>query len=67
LIYADQCPWNEKSVNDVREAAAASEHGIDLNIVKLVHSKEARNAPSGFGVFSLLLNGKILEDNYISK
>lgn len=40
--------------------------GIDLNVKKIETVKEAKQAPSGFGVFSLLHNGKLLEDHYIS-
>lgn len=64
LIYADQCPWHEKSVVDILNTAM--DFNIDLNIVKLKTTKEAKNAPSGFGVFSLLHDGKLLEDHYIS-
>ena len=28
--------------------------------------KEAKNAPSGYGVFNLLHDGKLLEDHYLS-
>lgn len=64
LLYADQCPWHEKSVNDIRQTALES--GITLKVKKISSAEEARNGPSGFGVFSLLHNGKLLEDHYIS-
>ena len=64
LIYADQCPWHEKSVNDISKVARENE--IVMNVHKLESSEEAKNAPSGFGVFSLLHDGKLLEDHYIS-
>ncbi len=64
LIYADQCPWHHKSVEALQEVA--TEHDIALNITKLHSSQKAKNAPSGFGVFSLLHNGKLLEDHYLS-
>lgn len=65
LVYADQCPWHEKSVTDLK--AAAEEFGVKLNVKKITTVKEAKSAPSGFGVFSLLHNGKLLEDHYISQ
>ena len=65
LIYADQCPWHEKSVQDLRQSA--EEHGIKLQVKKLVRPKEAQKAPSGFGTFSLLRDGKLLADHYISR
>lgn len=65
LIYSDQCPWHEKSVADLK--ASALKNGIDLKVKKLTCPEEAQNAPSGFGSFSLLKDGKLLGDHYLSK
>jgi len=65
LIYADQCPWHEKSITDLNQAAIENE--IELSIRKLQTPKEAQNAPSGFGTFSLIKDGKLLADHYISR
>lgn len=65
LIYSDQCPWHEKSINDIQKSAI--ENGIVLQITKLKTPAEARCAPSGFGTFSLIKDGKLLADHYISK
>lgn len=64
LSYADQCPWNEKSVAAILNVAM--DCGIDLKITKINTVKEAKMAPSGFGVFNLLYDGKLIEDHYIS-
>jgi len=64
LLYADQCPWHSKSVSALQEVA--KEFKINLNIRKLTSSTEAKTAPSGFGTFSLLHDGKLLEDHYLS-
>ncbi len=64
LVYADQCPWHEKAA--VALAATAVEFGVDLKIRKLTTARQAQAAPSGFGVFSLLRDGRLLEDHYIS-
>lgn len=64
LVYADQCPWHEKSAYDLLNTAM--DFGIDLKLTKIESVEEAKNAPSGFGVFNLLYNGKLLEDHYIS-
>ena len=64
LLYADQCPWHEKSVKDLLNTAM--DYDIDLKITELRSAKDAQNAPSGYGVFSLLHDGKLLEDHYIS-
>jgi len=64
LVYADQCPWHEKSV--VALLNTALDFGIDLNLTKLSNANEAKMAPSGYGVFSLIHNGKLIEDHYLS-
>lgn len=64
LLYADQCPWHEKSAFDLMNTAM--DFGIDLKVKKIETAQEAKNAPSGFGVFNLLHDGKLLEDHYIS-
>ncbi len=64
ILYADQCPWNEKSVAALLNVAM--DHGIDLKVSKINTVKEAKMAPSGFGVFNLLRDGRLLEDHYIS-
>jgi GNAT superfamily N-acetyltransferase len=64
LLYADQCPWHEKSAFDLLNTAL--DYGIDLKVTKINSAEEAKNAPSGFGVFNLLYNGQLLEDHYIS-
>lgn len=64
VIYADQCPWHEKSVEALLHTA--HDYEIDLKVTRLTTDQQARSAPSGFGVFSLLHDGKLLEDHYIS-
>jgi hypothetical protein len=64
LVYADQCPWHEKSV--IALLNTALDFGIDLHVTKLRNANEAKEAPSGFGVFSLLKDGKLIEDHYLS-
>ncbi len=65
LLYSDQCPWHDKAALELK--STAQKHGIELNIKKINNSNEAQNAPSGFATFSLLYNGKLIEDHYISK
>ena len=65
LIYSDQCPWHEKSITDIKQSAL--DNGIELNIKKLSTPEEAQNAPSGFGTYSLIKDGKLLEDHYLSR
>ena len=64
LVYADQCPWHDKGVKAIIQYAA--ENGLDLKVRKIETSRDAQNMPSGFGVFALIKDGKLLEDHYIS-
>jgi GNAT superfamily N-acetyltransferase len=65
LVYADQCPWHDKGIRAI--ALSAKELGIKLKVNKIQTPKQAREMPSGFGVFALIKDGKLLEDHYISK
>lgn len=64
LLYADQCPWSEKSVAAILNVAM--DYEVDLKVSKINTVKEAKMAPSGFGVFNLLHDGKLLDDHYLS-
>jgi len=65
IVYSDQCPLLSKSANDVSEMAA--EHGLKLHVTLLKSAREAQDAPSYYGSFSLLWNGRLLSDHYVSK
>ncbi len=64
LLFAHQCPWHAKSVRDLQ--IVAGEAGIDLQVKEITTAEEARQSPSGYGVFNLLHDGKLLADHYIS-
>lgn len=65
LVYANQCPWHAKAADVLIKVA--KEVGIDLQITILTKPEQIKSAPSGFGVFSLIKDGKLLEDHYISE
>jgi GNAT superfamily N-acetyltransferase len=65
VVYCAQCPMLAKSVADLSETA--TQHGLDLKVTVLKSAREAQNAPSYYGVFSLLWNGQLLSDHYVSK
>lgn len=65
LIYAHQCPSNAKAAKELRQTARELE--MNLNLIELTNCVEAQNAPSPYGVFNLIFNGKLLADHYISK
>ena len=65
LIYSDQCPMHEKSITDVTQCA--TENKITLNVIKLTTPRDAQKAPSGFGTYALIKDGKLLADHCISR
>jgi len=65
LLFADQCPWHEKAISDIGKSAEAN--GIELRITRITTPEEAQKAPSGFGTFSLIKDGKLLADHCISR
>lgn len=65
IVYSNQCPMLSKSATDISEMAA--EHGLKLRITVLKNAQEAQNAPSYYGSFNLLWNGRLLSDHYVSK
>ena len=64
LIYSDQCPWHEKSVNDIRQCA--EDQNINMKFNKINSTHEAQLSPTGFGTYSLIKDGNVLADHYIS-
>jgi len=65
VVCAAQCPMLLKSVNDL--SVVAAEHGLKLNVTMLRTAREAQNAPSYYGVFALVWNGRLLSDHYVSR
>jgi hypothetical protein len=64
LIYANQCPLFIKSIDEI--SATALEFGLKLIVTEMKAAKEAQHSPSGFGVYSVVLDGKLVADHYIS-
>jgi GNAT superfamily N-acetyltransferase len=64
-VYSNQCPWVAKSIDVL--SSSAGKYGIELKVTQLKTAKQAQNAPSVYSVFSLINNGKIVEDHYISE
>ena len=64
LVYSAQCPMLPKSVSDL--SAMAAENGLELGIHVLDTPTKAQRAPSYYGVFNLVWNGRVLADHYVS-
>jgi GNAT superfamily N-acetyltransferase len=65
IVYAPQCPYLPKSVSDV--SAMACEEGMKVKVTVLKSADEAQHAPSYYGVYNLLWNGRVLSDHYVSR
>jgi hypothetical protein len=66
VVRSDQCPYIDEATQAGMDTAA--EYGLKCRIVELNTCKEVREqAPSPYGVFSILLNGKLLSYHYLSK
>lgn len=64
LIIAYQCPLFAKSLEELSKTASSLGHELKVHILQ--SPNEAQQAPSGYGVYSLVYNGKLLVDHYIS-
>jgi hypothetical protein len=64
IIYADQCPMYAKCLPDMK--AVAKKEKVNIKLSELKSSKQARNAPSGYGVMSIVKNNNVFADHYIS-
>ena len=63
IVYSNQCPWVARFIDELDKKI---KNKLKLKITELKTSKQAQNAPSIYSVFSLIHDGKILADHYIS-
>jgi len=64
IITSDQCPCTAKSLDDILEVCA--EFDLSTEVVEMKNSHEARMAPSAYGVFNVIYNGKVVAEHTIS-
>ena len=57
MVYSRQCPWVPRFLE---------ENKLQVKVVELKTPAQAQTAPSLYGTFSMIYNGKILADRYIS-
>jgi hypothetical protein len=65
IVYSHQCPWVARFIKEIRDVIRKK--GLRLKITELKTARQAQDAPSIYGVFTLLQDGRILADHYISQ
>jgi hypothetical protein len=66
VVRSDQCPYLDDATNFAREAAV--ERGIPFREIEFTTSAQLQqHAPSPYGVFSLVLDGKLSSHHYLLK
>jgi GNAT superfamily N-acetyltransferase len=64
IIKSDQCPCIAKSTDDILQVCKKLR--IHAKIVELKSGAQARNAPSAYGIFNVIHDGKLVADHPIS-
>ncbi|HQO34761.1 MAG TPA: GNAT family N-acetyltransferase [bacterium] len=65
IIQCDQCPCVAKCSKDIVETAGI--FGVKAQVVELDNHKQAQNAPSAYGVFTILYNGELIANHPIGR
>jgi GNAT superfamily N-acetyltransferase len=64
IVYSKQCPWVARFIGEARPIFA--EFNLSPAVIELKTPAQAQRAPSLYGVFNMILDGKLLADRYIS-
>jgi ribosomal protein S18 acetylase RimI-like enzyme len=64
ILAADQCPMIAKCVKDIAEASRAL--GLKTKVVRVGSAKQSRELPTPYGVFGIVLDGKLIAERPIS-
>ena len=64
IVYSRQCPWVARCIEEIKPILAKEK--LNPEIIEIKTAQEAQNAPSAYGVFNLIYNGKLLADRYTS-
>lgn len=65
IVQSDQCPCVAKSSLDIQECA--KDYGLPVKVVCMENCEQARNAPSAYGIFNIVYDGKLIADHPISR
>ena len=64
IVYSRQCPWVARFIEEVKPIL--EKESLDPIIIENKTAKQAQKAPSLYGVFNLIYDGRLLADRYIS-
>ncbi|MBP2134186.1 GNAT superfamily N-acetyltransferase [Methanomicrobium sp. W14] len=65
IFRSAQCPYSEKNVAAIMETAS-EKYGIKARLVEMEDEESVQNAPSPFGTFCIMYNGKVISHHPIS-
>lgn len=65
IVYSRQCPWVARFIAEIPEVI--QKRGLKIKFKELITARQAQAAPSIYGVFTLVKDGRILADHYISQ
>ena len=65
IIRSDQCPCVAKSAREILETAQSL--GMDSRVKELNTCRQAQNAPSPYGIFNIVYNGRLIADHPIGR
>jgi len=64
IFYSKQCPWVARFIKEVKPIL--EKENLVPEIIEIKTPAAAQSAPSIYGVFNLIYNGRLLADRYIS-
>lgn len=64
MVYSRQCPWVARFMEEVKPVLSG--YKLEPEIIEFTTAGEAQRAPSLYGVFSLINDGRLLADRNIS-
>lgn len=64
IVYSKQCPWVARFIEEVKPIF--KDKKLEPTIIELTTAAQAQKAPSLYGVFNLIYDGRLLADRYIS-
>ncbi len=64
MVYSKQCPWVARFIDEVKPILEKEK--LEVAFKELTTPAEAQKGPSLYGTFSLIKDGRLLADRYIS-